>query len=340
MPRRTGSGWVIEDAAGERQHGRDSDPVRDLMRQHYRGNPRGERQSSMLRSALHELTRVVGRVDAAQVASPSGDALVKRTLHLLRAAHGDLAEALAAPPGADEPAVPPPGPLPPGPGPLARTFIDSLKDPEWEPGLRDYVSDLLQINAIVVRATGGPAEGSLFYPWGVEPYDRPHPEFLDRRRNFALLAAISTRMVEVGVNAGHSCLLAMHVNPALHYTGIDWAGHAYSHQCLDKLEALFARRVSLLREDSRQALAKLCETASGSFDFVHLDGGHDFDFMMSDLGAALRLTRPGGLILVDDDDMFPVYAACDYAVLAGWAEPVDLGALWTPARQRLLRAKR
>jgi hypothetical protein len=331
---------VIDGAAGERQYGRDADPVRDLMREHYRGNPRGERQSSMLRGALYELTRAVGRVDAAQVASPSGDALVERALHLLRAAHGDLAEALTVP-AAHGPAtspLPQPGQLP-APGPLLRTFIDNLKDPDWEPGLRDYVSDLLQINAIVVRATGGPAEGSLFYPWGVEPYDRPHPEFLDRRRNFALLAAISTRMVEVGVNAGHSCLLAMHVNPALHYTGIDWAGHAYSHECLDKLQALFAHRVSLLREDSRQALARLCETASGSCDFVHLDGGHDFDFMMSDLGAALRLTRPGGLILVDDDDMFPVYAACDYAVLAGWAEPVELGALWTPAKQRLLRAK-
>jgi hypothetical protein len=40
--------------------------------------------------------------------------------------------------------------------------------------------------------------------------------------------------------------------------------------------------------------------AVGSFDVVHVDGGHSLECATSDLFAAYLLARPGGIIILDD----------------------------------------
>jgi hypothetical protein len=40
--------------------------------------------------------------------------------------------------------------------------------------------------------------------------------------------------------------------------------------------------------------------AIGAFDVVHVDGGHSLECITSDMASAYLLTRPGGLIIVDD----------------------------------------
>jgi precorrin-6B methylase 2 len=38
----------------------------------------------------------------------------------------------------------------------------------------------------------------------------------------------------------------------------------------------------------------------GTFDVVHVDGGHSVECIVGDLATAVILTRPGGRIIVDD----------------------------------------
>lgn len=83
---------------------------------------------------------------------------------------------------------------------------------------------------------------------------------------------------------------------------LDWAG-------FDQYRASGAMAfTTVVQEDSRLALPRL--VANGElFDFVYIDGGHWFDFVFLDIHFALRLIRPGGLIVIDDHWMPSVQAA-------------------------------
>ena len=227
--------------------------------------------------------------------------------------------------------------------PLAQPDLDALiaglADPGWEPGLDSYRTHLLALNAIVTEATGGRGEGNLFYPDFVDPPDRPHPRYLAKRRNFALFATAGWSMLEIGVNAGHSLLLALSVNPRLRYTGVDWCGHPYSQACFAYLRAQFGGRVELIEGDSRAALPDLARAGRRDFDLFHIDGGHGLDFARDDLANTLTLARAGDLILFDDTDKPHLDLLCDYHVAAGRLDRVALGQVWQGTAQALLRVR-
>jgi SAM-dependent methyltransferase len=58
-----------------------------------------------------------------------------------------------------------------------------------------------------------------------------------------------------------------------------------------------AGQVRLHRGASKAELATLIEE---SVDFVYIDGDHSYRAVVDDLASALRVTRPGGLIICDD----------------------------------------
>ena len=218
-------------------------------------------------------------------------------------------------------------------------LIGGLEDPDWEPGLADYQHHLRALNGIVVATTGGRGEGNLFYPDFVEPIDRPHPRYRAKRRNFALFAAAGASMLEIGVNAGHSLLLALAVNPALRYTGVDWCGHPYSRPCFAYLRAEFGERIELIEGDSRAVLPRLAALGRQDFRLFHIDGGHGFEFAHADLRNTLRLALPGDLILFDDTNHLRLEALCDLYVLGGQLGRVALGRVWDGGAQTLLRVQ-
>jgi Methyltransferase domain len=218
-------------------------------------------------------------------------------------------------------------------------LVSGIEDPEWEPGLDTYREHLRALNDIVIAATGGRGEGNLFYPDFIDPIDRPHPRYLGKRRNFALFAAAGGSMLEIGVNAGHSLILALSINPGLRYTGVDWCGHPYSKPCFEYLRASFGDRVELIEGDSRKVLPYLVRTRRHNFDLFHIDGGHGFEFAHADLINTLDLSRDGDLILFDDTDILQLEALCDYYVISGRLGRVAMGRIWQAGSQTLLRVQ-
>ena len=85
-----------------------------------------------------------------------------------------------------------------------------------------------------------------------------------------------------------------------------------------KVRALCAKAgigdlVRLREEDSQLALPAM--VASGeTFDFAFIDGSHHFDYAFTDVMYALRLVKPGGLVLVDDTWMPAVRNVVDFFV--------------------------
>ncbi|MFI4896963.1 MAG: class I SAM-dependent methyltransferase [Phycisphaerales bacterium JB059] len=72
-------------------------------------------------------------------------------------------------------------------------------------------------------------------------------------------------------------------------------------------------RLELIEEDSLLALPRLID-AGRRFDLAFIDGQHNFDATLIDAVYLLRLLRPGGLLVIDDQWLAPVRSATDFVV--------------------------
>jgi len=163
---------------------------------------------------------------------------------------------------------------------------------------------LSALNASIMR-TGEVLEGNIFYGDGTEPFKARVPEvdLGPARRNLWRAARFKERMLEVGVNAGHSALLALSCNPRLQYYGVDIVAHAYTTECVDFLKGEFPGRVHLFPGDSRDVLPWLAgKTTDLNFDLLCVDGGHTSEVCYSDVANCIRMSKGerGRHLLLDD----------------------------------------
>ena len=110
--------------------------------------------------------------------------------------------------------------------------------------------------AELVKQSGEPLEGNIFYADNADRYadQPPDSELAPARRNVWRAVRFKERLLEVGVNAGHSALLALSSNPRLEYYGVDIMSHAYTAECVDFLKGEFPGRVHLFTGDLREVL--------------------------------------------------------------------------------------
>jgi hypothetical protein len=180
---------------------------------------------------------------------------------------------------------------------IARDTLDELLSGAFRQRLQ-------RLNAIV-RRSGEQLEGNLFYADGANGFAErlPAPELAPARRNLWRAARFKERMLEVGVNAGHSALLALSSTPSLEYYGVDIMSHSYTIECIDFLKGEFPGRVHLFPGDSREVLPWL--TGRGDelgFDLLHVDGGHTSEVCLSDMTNCIRMAHgeKGRHLLLDD----------------------------------------
>lgn len=175
-----------------------------------------------------------------------------------------------------------------------------------ENSFREFVERVGEI----VKAVGEPLEGNcLFKHQTMDPL--PFSEL--KQRNFLKAGATGARICEIGFNAGFSAYLLLSgavqgsaaANQKPHMLIFDLGEHRYAAPALEALRADVGDRatVEACWGDSRTGVAQWLHshpTEIGSFDVVHVDGGHSIDCIISDMLSAVILTRPGGLIIVDD----------------------------------------
>jgi hypothetical protein len=177
---------------------------------------------------------------------------------------------------------------------------DSLEEVFAEP----FRSRLKRI-AEIVKQSGEPLEGNIFYADLDELYVDQPPEtgLAPARRNAWRAFRFKEKLLEVGVNAGHSALLALSSNSRLEYYGVDIMSHVYTAECVDFLKGEFPGRVHLFTGDSREVLPWLVSRRSElAFDIFHVDGGHTDEVCRSDMGNCIRIAggERGRHVLLDD----------------------------------------
>jgi hypothetical protein len=207
-------------------------------------------------------------------------------------------------------------------------LINAIVNPDWEPAYEEYGEHLRALNAIV-RQSGVRLEGNLFAEHlRDEIHDEPVEIFRNKRRNYAMFCATGSTLLEIGFNAGHSCLLALTINRSLRYTGVDIGMHAYTQPCFDYLKSVFGDRVELRVGDSRDVLPIL-QGEDRRYDLFHLDGGHGFNVAVADLCNILNFSERPSTLLVDDINDHMIAALCDYYVMRGRISPIRLRKFWS-----------
>lgn len=142
-------------------------------------------------------------------------------------------------------------------------------------------------------------EGNCFMYGGSTRYA---PELLPKQINLFASAQMVETVVEIGFNAGHSCLLFLLANPISHIYVFDINLHPYTPPCLATLEKHFPGRITFIPGDSTTTLPKFIEDhPQMTVDLVHVDGSHDRETLISDIENTRKLCSLNTLVILDDD---------------------------------------
>lgn len=202
--------------------------------------------------------------------------------------------------------------------------------------VKDIPAQVRALNEIIA-STGEPLEGNLFY----EHHD-PHfvtgpltERFDGKRRNLVTACEGRRRMLEIGLNGGHSALMLLSCHPKLEMHSVDIGRHRYTALAAQFLQEQFPGRFFYHEGDSVHVLPQLRMQRRKCFDVIHIDGLHTLAHCRTDFLNTLPLARPGAWIMIDDTDMPHIQAFYEECLRNGWlvkGAPKD----WQEVRQHAI----
>jgi len=108
-------------------------------------------------------------------------------------------------------------------------------------------------------------------------------------------------VLEIGFNAGHSAFAFLAARGDIRVVSIDIGRYEYTLKGKALVDSIFGGRHTLMIGNSLLLMPQLLEMfPEFKPDLVFVDGGHDYPVPGSDIENALKMLKPGGLLLVDD----------------------------------------
>ena len=107
---------------------------------------------------------------------------------------------------------------------------------------------------------------------------------------------------EIGFNAGLSAALLLTYNNAT-LQDFDTMANSWSSAVVEAFQSLYPGRLKLHKGDSSCTVRKALKLAGGGkalCDRFFVDGGHSNPAVTNDFRSAMRFTRHGGLVMIDD----------------------------------------
>jgi hypothetical protein len=177
-------------------------------------------------------------------------------------------------------------------------LVDEYKSHSGE--IITILKDIVQI----VTDSGTALEGNAFYHSGSFYI---YPELYTKQLNlFWCGKQAVTRICEIGFNAGHSSMLLVlgREKTPIDFTVFDIGHHAYTKPCVNYIQSKFPHVCfEYIEGDSIVTVPKWIEknkSLIGSYDVVHVDGGHSDECIVNDIKNADILVKTNGIIIVDD----------------------------------------
>lgn len=160
---------------------------------------------------------------------------------------------------------------------------------------------------------------------------------INKINNLRITAVGKQKICEIGVNACHSLLLMLDVNPTAEYALFDIGIHKYLEPCFQYLETQFSSTtMKLYLGDSKLTLPAYAENHEGEFDMCHVDGGHEPPEFTSDYKNSLALLKKGGFMVFDDYDYTEIKKFIDEKIGLGEVQRVDQSPLLSIPNQIVL----
>jgi len=163
-----------------------------------------------------------------------------------------------------------------------------------------YLNDIKEI----VLKSEEVLEGNAFY---VHTSLDLFPELLTKQINlFWCGMQASTRICEIGFNAGHSTMLMLlgRDTSPIDFTIFDIGDHKYTMPSFDYIVSKFPNvNFEFVEGSSVTEMPKWIFNNSGilgTYDVVHVDGGHTEECISNDMKNADALLRVNGIMIVDD----------------------------------------
>jgi len=165
-----------------------------------------------------------------------------------------------------------------------------------------WVDRLRRLNA-VIEGCHEPLAGNLCYQHEQTDFasSPANPIYRTKRDRFRRAVSGRRRMLEVGVNGGHSALLALSSNPRLEFHGVDLGEHSYVEPAVEWLRQEFPKRVFFYKGNSLKVLPHLAAREL-DFDLLHMDGAK-FNYLDDIMNASRMVSIGGALVIVDDAEM-------------------------------------
>lgn len=187
------------------------------------------------------------------------------------------------------------------------TYVDNILE-HW----KQYIEYKL---LPIIRSLNVKLEGNIY---SSHRTFNENPEMKDKQSNiYHMLKDVKPKTIlEIGFNAGFSCLLMKMIVPDAHITCIDLNEHKYVMPCFNKLSTDF-NNLSIIPGSSYDVGLPKLITENKKFDFIHIDGDHTLEGARKDIELCLKLCHNKTIILFDDTNLEYLDRLCSSYVTKG-----------------------
>jgi predicted O-methyltransferase YrrM len=133
---------------------------------------------------------------------------------------------------------------------------------------------------------------------------------------------------EVGFNVGFSSLAFLESSPDTRVVSFELNSRRSVELAKAFIDSRYPGRHELVIGNSTDTLPRYADEHEARFDLMFIDGDHKYEVALADIHNALRMSKPGAVVVVDDlAPWFPwgvgPAQAWDQAVRSGLIEPIE-----------------
>ena len=113
--------------------------------------------------------------------------------------------------------------------------------------------------------------------------------------------AFVTTVCETGFNAGHSSLMWLQSNPAVHVYSFDLGKHDYAKTMAYYLQSIYPGRLTVTWGDSQSTLPEFTTNHTDiKCDIIFIDGGHTTNICLSDFYNFKKMANKNHILILDN----------------------------------------